>query len=288
MNIDFSIVIPAKNEEASLIKLLPNIKNLYPSTEIIVVDDGSSDNTSDVVTANNCRLVSHPYSLGNGAAIKSGARASTSEYILFMDADSQHNPESIGDLLNKINSGYSMVVGARTKDSQANIFRAIANNFYNFIASKVTGHKIMDLTSGFRIVNRKLFCQYLYLLPNGFSYPTTITMAFFRSGYTVSYVPIVANKRKGKSHINPFVDGMRFLIIILKVGSLYSPLKFFTPVSLILFTIGVCNYFYTYITHGTFTNMSALMILISFIVFMFGLLAEMLTVLTYANNKQND
>ncbi len=290
MTSDITIVIPAKNEEDNLPLLLSELNKTLPDCKIILVDDGSSDETKAIAVSHGCQVVSHPYSLGNGAAIKTGARAAKTKYVLFMDADGQHDTKDISKLLTKVNEGYSMVVGARDNKSQANILRKFANALYNYIASKVTGHKIYDLTSGFRIVDRELFCKFLFLLPNGFSYPTTITMAFFRSGYTVAYSEIRAKKRKGKSHINPLVDGMRFLVIIIKVGSLYSPLKFFTPASAVFFLLGLINYIYTYTTDGTFTNMSALLLIFAFFIFLFGLLAEMITVLTYAsmNNDRKE
>ena len=286
MSIEFSIVIPAKNEEENLKTLLPNIRSLFPDVDLIIVNDGSTDETASIANKFAAKVINHPYSMGNGAAIKSGARASKTEYIVFMDADGQHDPNSIQHLIDRLNKGYDMVVGARTTDSQASMLRGIGNRIYNFIASKVTGHKIQDLTSGFRAVKRELFNRFLYLLPNGFSYPTTITMAFFRSGYSVAYEPIIAKQRLGKSHINLTKDGLRFLVIIIKIASLYSPLKVFTPVALLTFMLGFANYAYTYLTVERFTNMSALLFIISIIIFMLGLLAEQITVLTYAASER--
>ena len=286
MSTDYSIVIPAKNEELNLPSLLNKLNELYPTTTIIVVDDGSTDKTANIAIAAGCKVISHRYSMGNGAAIKAGARACITEKIVFMDADGQHDPESIKSLIQKLDEGFDMVVGARTSKSQANILRGIGNKTYNYIASKITGYEIKDLTSGFRAVRRELFNRFLYLLPNGFSYPTTITMAFFRSGFSVAYEPIDAKQRKGKSHINLATDGLRFLIIIIKIASLYSPLKVFTPVSLITFLLGIANYAYTYITVERFTNMSALLFIVSIIIFMLGLLAEQVTVLTYAASER--
>lgn len=286
MSVDFSIVIPAKNEENNLISLLPSIRSLYPDKTLIIVDDGSTDNTAKIANKYGAQVVSHPYSMGNGAAIKSGARACLSKYIIFMDADGQHDPKFIQTLIDKLDSGYDMVVGARTSDSQANLLRGLGNKIYNFIASKVTDHDVKDLTSGFRAVKKDLFIKYLYLLPNGFSYPTTITMAFFRSGYAVAYEQITAHKRKGKSHIKLSKDGIRFFIIIIKIASLYSPLKVFTPVSIITAALGFANYAYTYFSAERFTNMSALLIIVSIVIFMLGLLAEQITVLTYAASER--
>ena len=288
MTSDYTIVIPAKNEEDNLPLLLSELNKILPDCKIILVDDGSTDETKTIALSHGCQVVSHPYSLGNGAAIKTGARAAKSEFIVFMDADGQHQPHDIKLLMNKIELGYDMVVGARTTESQANIVRGLGNRTYNYIASKVTGHKIKDLTSGFRVVRRELFIKYLYLLPNGFSYPTTITMAFFRSGYSVAYESIVAKKRIGKSHINLIRDGLRFFIIIIKIATLYSPLKVFTPVSFIAASLGIINYAYTYIVAERFTNMSALLIIVSIIIFMLGLLAEQITVLTYASSQRRE
>lgn len=286
MSTEFSIVIPAKNESENLETLLPKIRSTFPTTPIIVVNDGSTDNTETIAKQYASQVITHPYSMGNGAAIKSGARACETKFIVFMDADGQHDPVYVQKLIDRVQNGYDMVVGSRTHESQANLLRGLGNKAYNYIASKVTGHEIKDLTSGFRAVKRSLFVRFLYLLPNGFSYPTTITMAFFRSGFSVAYEPIIAKKRLGKSHINVSKDGIRFLIIIIKIASLYSPLKVFTPVSIITALMGLTNYAYTYLTAERFTNMSALLLIISIIIFMLGLLAEQITVLTYAASER--
>lgn len=234
-----SIIIPAKNESRGLVKILPELRKYHPEFEIIVVDDGSDDDTGSICRKNEVTLITHPYSLGNGAAIKSGARVASGEILVFMDADGQHNPEDIPKLLARIEEGYDMVVGARSSSSQASVGRLCANAFYNWFASIMVGQKIDDLTSGFRAVNALKFRQFLHLLPNGFSYPTTCTMAFFRSGYTVGYVPIRVSQRIGKSHIKIFKDGIRFLLILFKIGTLYSPLKIFLPISALSFLTGI-------------------------------------------------
>lgn len=282
---NFSIIIPAKNEAASLRLLLPQIKERCPGAEIIVVNDGSTDETSQICSDFTIREVVHPYTKGNGAAIKSGARAATGDVFVFMDADGQHSPDDIAGLLEKLSDGYDMVVGARGSESQASVGRDLANRFYNRLASYMTGHKVEDLTSGFRVVRREKFLEFLHLLPNGFSYPTTSTMAFFRAGYSVSYCPIVAGSREGKSHIKPIKDGVRFLLIIFKIGTLYSPLKIFFPFAFSVFMLGVSYYGYTFITEGRFTNMSALMFTTSLIVFMVGLVSEQITALMYKGNE---
>jgi len=276
-----SVIVPAKNEAASLPTLIAGLKALDQVREIIIVNDGSTDKTSEICREFNVIEVKHPYSKGNGAAIKSGVRASTGDILLFMDADGQHRPEDIPALLAKMNEGYDMVVGARSKASQASIGRLVANGFYNRFASWMVEQKIEDLTSGFRVVKAEKFKRFLYLLPNGFSYPTTSTMAFFRAGFSVGYLPFVAQKRTGTSHIHYVKDGVRFLLIIFKVGSLYSPLKLFTPISLGFFVLGLVRYVWTYNQNATFTNMSALLFVSAVIVFLIGIVSEQITMLMY-------
>lgn len=276
-----SIVLPAKNELASIDVLFAGIRAALPHAELILVDDGSTDDTAEIARAQGAKVVSHPYSLGNGAAVKSGARAASGDILIFMDADGQHDPADIPHLLAKLHEGYDMVVGARGVGSQASVGRSLANSFYNWFATLITGHKILDLTSGFRVVRAERFKRFLYLLPNGFSYPTTITMAFFRSGYPVGYVPIHAAKRQGTSHLRPLRDGVRFLLIMFKVATLYSPLKLFFPVSAAFFATGLGYYLYTFLTLGRFTNMSALLFTAAIVVFMMGLISEQITALNY-------
>ena len=285
MKNNISIIIPAKNECPGLGSILPALCNLYPEDEIIVVDDGSTDDTIKVCQSFPVKIVKHNYSKGNGASIKSGARAAAGDIFVFMDADGQHSPDEIHKLLNEIAKGHDMVVGARTMNSHASFARGVANTFYNRFATWVSGHKVLDLTSGFRAVRSDKFRQFLYLLPNGFSYPTTITMALFRAGYSIAYVRVKVIDRIGKSHIRPIVDGLRFLLIIFRIGTLYSPLKFFAPASLLFFIAGVGYYTYTYYTLGRFTNMGTMLFIISILVFLIGLISEQLTMLLYSNSQ---
>lgn len=276
-----SIVLPAKNEERGLKLMLPKLKDGYPDAEIMVVNDGSTDGTLAICKQYGVRVISHAYSMGNGAAIKTGARNAKGDVLAFMDADGQHDPQSLSALLLELDKGFEMVVGARLAHTHASRLRQIANSFYNKFASWVTGHSIKDLTSGFRVAKAKQFREFLYILPNGFSYPTSITMAFFRSGYPVSYVPIEAAQRIGKSHIRVLHDGVRFLLIIFRIGTLYSPLKIFLPFSALFFSIGIGYYLFTYITQGRFTNMSALLLITSILIFLIGLVSEQITTLLY-------
>jgi glycosyltransferase involved in cell wall biosynthesis len=283
MSYDLSIILPAKNEAKSLASLLPRLHELYPDEEIIVVDDGSEDDTKSVCSENSVKVISHVYSMGNGAAIKTGARNATGNILVFMDADGQHKPDNIDRLLEKLNAGFDMVVGARHADTHASFARQVANSFYNKVASWMTGYPIEDLTSGFRAARARHFNKFIYLLPNKFSYPTTITMAFFRSGLPVGYVPIKALNRtgEGKSHINLLKDGFRFFIIILKIGALFSPMRFFLPISGILFATGLAYYGYTYITWGRLTNMSAILFVSSLFTFLMGIISEQISALHY-------
>ncbi len=279
--LSLSIIIPAKNEARGLGSLLPELNKQYPEAEIIVINDGSTDATPDVCSANKVRTINNPYSKGNGAAIKSGARAAKNDILVFMDADGQHKPSDIPRLIETLLKGYDMVVGARSNKSQASIARLVANRFYNKLASWMVGREVADLTSGFRAARSEKFREFIHLLPNGFSYPTTSTIAFFRAGYSVAYVPIEALAREGKSHIKLARDGIRFLLIIFRIGTLYSPLKLFFPISLIHFSIGVAYYGYTYMTMGRFTNMSALLFSMAIFIFLIGLIAEQITMLLY-------
>ena len=279
-----SIVIPAKNESGAIGGVVAAAKKAWPDAEIIVVDDGSSDAPAEIASEAGASVIQHPESLGNGAAVKAGARVATGDIIALMDGDGQHDPEELGPLLQKLEDGYDMVVGARNTGSHASVGRLFANGLYNAVASWLTGRPILDLTSGFRVARATLFKEFLYLLPNGFSYPTTITMAFLRSGYPLCYLPIEAAKRVGKSHIRPIRDGLRFMVIIFKVATLYSPLKIFVPISGLFFATGLGYYAYTYATAGRFTNMSMLIISASVIVFLIGLISEQITALTYSKS----
>lgn len=276
-----SVVIPARNEAERLIALLAQLRDQLPGAEVLVVDDGSTDNTAEVARQAGARVLSHPYSMGNGAAIKTGTRDADGNVIVFMDGDGQHDPADIPRLLAKLDEGYEMAVGARRYDTHASLGRRFANQFYNRLASWMTGHRIEDLTSGFRAVRARHFRKFLYLLPNGFSYPTTSTMAFFRSGLPVAYVPIRAAQRSGKSHIRLLRDGVRFIVIILRIGALFSPMRFFLPLSLVFFFTALGYYGYTYTTMGRFTNMSAVLFIYSLTLFVIGLVSEQISALHY-------
>jgi len=280
---NLSVVIPARNEAEGLATLLPELIAALPGAEVILSDDGSTDGSSELARTLGVHVTRRPYGAGNGAAVKAGARAASREWIVFMDGDGQHRAQDVERLLARLEEGYEMVVGARSASGQASKHRGLANAFYNRLASWMVGHPVKDLTSGFRVVRRKRFKEFLHLLPNGFSYPTTSTMAFFRAGYAVAYEPIdVQQRTKGTtSHVRILRDGARFLLIIFKIGTLYAPVKLFAPVSFAFLAAGLANYAYTYFSQGRFTNMSALMFSASVIVFLIGLISEQITALMY-------
>lgn len=279
-----SVVMPAKNEAGAIRKVIESVRQVLPHAEIVVVDDGSTDDTAKIAVDAGVRLVSHPYSMGNGAAIKTGARSANGDLIVFMDADGQHDPADIPRLAEQIEQGFDMSVGARSRDAHASLGRGIANRFYSRLASYMAGQQILDLTSGFRAVRGNRFRKFLYLLPNGFSYPTTITMAFFRAGYSVAYVPITAAQRIGKSHIHPLKDGLRFLLIIFKIGTLYSPLKLFIPIAFAHGLLGISYYAYTYSTSARLSVATVFMLTAAVTIFLIGLVSEQITALMYKDD----
>src|SRR3990170_185237 len=269
-----SVVLPAFREERVIGAVIQGVRSVMGSgCEIIVVDDGSPDNTGKAAEEAGARVLRHPYNMGNGAAVKSGIRAATGDVIVMMDSDGQHKPEDIPRLLEQVGI-FDMVIGARTKASETSVHRDVANAIYNRFATYLTKKEILDLTSGFRAIKADIAKRFVYLLPNTFSYPTTLTLSLIRSGHSVEFIPIVARKREGKSKIKLFKDGIRFLLIMLKIATLYSPFRVFLPVSAGFITSGIGYYVYTFITTHRFTNMSALLISNGIIIFMMTLIAE--------------
>jgi glycosyltransferase involved in cell wall biosynthesis len=289
-NASVSLLIPAHNESRSiggvLDKAIAVMKSLSRPWEIIVVDDGSSDQTLDSIKDRPVRIVAHPYNIGNGAAIKTAIRHANSEILVLMDADGQHNPEDIPRLIAAIGP-YDMVVGARTNGFSHNRHRAIANQFYNLLAAYVAHFAIKDLTSGFRAVKSQVLKRFTYLLPNTFSYPSTLTLALLRAGYSLKYEPILTGSRAGKSKISLLSDGIRFLLIIFKIATLFSPLKIFLPFSWLFFALGLGNYAHTYITAHRLTNMTVLCFVAGFLFFLLGLISEQIAQLRFDRSEEH-
>lgn len=285
-----SVVVPAYNEEDIIGYIIQRItdtltKSEY-SFEVIVIDDGSTDKTAINAKEAGGRVFRHPYNIGNGAAIKTGIRNAQGEIIVMMDADGQHPPEDIPRLLEKIDP-YDLVVGARTKESDSAIHRDIANTAYNLLASYVSGKRIEDLTSGFRAIKASTARGFVYLLPNQFSYPTTLTLATLRTGRSLAYVPIVSPKRVGKSKIRLLRDGFRFLLIILRIATFYSPLKIFIPISALMFLTGFGYGLFKVLALGLpYGPTSAMLMTISVVVFLVGLVAEQVTQLRFERSER--
>lgn len=279
-----TVLLPAFNEGEIIGSTINSLRKLYPDYEILVIDDGSTDNTLQNAIDAGANVWPHPYNMGNGAAIKTGLRCAAGQWVVMMDADGQHDPADIEKLL-LFRDKFDMVVGARNSSGQAGLHRLVANRIYNRLASYVSKFTIEDLTSGFRLVKKDTVSQFIYLLPNTFSYPTTMTMAYLRSGRSIKYVPIATKQRTGKSKIKLLQDGTRFFLIITKVATLFSPLRVFLPVSALFFCTGLGYYLYTFITSHRFSNMSALLFTTSVIIFMMGLVSEQITQMRYERTK---
>jgi glycosyltransferase involved in cell wall biosynthesis len=268
---EVSVVIPAYNEEEAIAEVVAALRR-GRWKEVIVVDDASADRTAERAEAAGARVIRHPYNKGNGAAVKTGIREARGEVVLLMDADGQHSPEDAERLVAPI-GGHDLVIGARTSGDQG-AARAAANAVFRALASWLTHRPIPDLTSGFRAARRERLLEILHLLPNGFSYPTTSCLALLKSGYNVAFVPIRVRPRAGRSKIQPLRDGVRFLLIILKIVTLYSPLKVFFPISAVSFFLGLAYGIWNVAEHGKIPMGSALLIQLAVVVFLFGLISE--------------
>ena len=275
--LDIPIIIPAHNEEEGIADVINGIKQLNAGYEIIVVDDGSTDNTYKLAAETGVTVIRHPYNKGYGAALKTGIRNAEADIVLFMDADGQHKPGDIKKLMQYIGE-YDMIVGARTKKSKISLLRRPGKKVLSITANYLAGMKIPDLNSGFRALKKNVAMEFMHILPNSFSFSTTITLALITSGYSVKYVPIDAPERVGKSKIKPFRDGFRFILMIVRTISLFNPLKIFLPVSVLLFLSGMSSLIYD-IIHGNIGDTSLLLIISSVLIFFFGVLSDQVSVL---------
>jgi glycosyltransferase involved in cell wall biosynthesis len=281
-----TLIIPVHNEAVNIADLVKRSRDVIgPDGEVLVVDDGSTDGSGRLARDAGARVVSHPYRMGNGAAIKTGIRQARGSVVVMMDGDGQHDPADIPRLLAEIGP-YDMVVGARATGSQSDVHRWLGNRFYNVFASYLTNRPILDTTSGFRAIKASLARRFVYLLPNAFSYPTTLTMATIRAGHSVTFVPIVTARRKGTSKLHPVRDGLRFLVIMFKIATLYSPIKVFLPLSVLFFATGLGYYLYTFIEARRFTNMSALLFINAVIIFLMGLVSEQIAQMRFEHSER--
>jgi glycosyltransferase involved in cell wall biosynthesis len=281
---DVSIVIPAFNEGPAVADVVSALKAVATWHEIIVVDDGSRDDTAVRAKAAGACVIRHPYNKGNGAAVKSGIRSATGEFVLIMDGDGQHRPEDAQRMVSRLGE-YDLVIGSRSTSTQATQARRFGNSALNRLASYLTGRSIPDLTSGFRAARREQLREFLHLLPNGFSTPTTTTLAFIKAGYNVGFEPVEARPRVGTSKIRLAHDGSRFLLIILKIVTLFSPLRVFLPISLLCFALGVGYALYTIYWEMHVTNSSVLLIMLAVIVFLVGLVSEQISALRFEGRR---
>lgn len=282
-----TVIIPAYNEGDAIGKVIGKVRELRPQAEVLVVDDGSQDDTSESARRAGARVIRHPYNKGNGAAVKTGLRNATGEVVLLLDADGQHPPEDIERVLAEIGE-YDLVVGARTRDSESAWIRNLGNAIFNNLATYLSGRKIPDLTSGFRAMRRDYIMEFIHLLPNLYSYPTTSTLAFIKAGYNVKFVPIRARKGTGRSNTRIVRDGVRAIVIILRMITLFAPMKIFLPVSAILFVLGVVygmvNIFIWGL--GRIPNGSVLFILSSLFIFLFGLISEQIAAMRFESSQR--
>jgi glycosyltransferase involved in cell wall biosynthesis len=275
-----SVVIPAFNEADAIAALIAGLRAAAAWREIFVVDDGSDDDTGARAAAAGARVLRHPYNKGNGAAVKTGLRHATGDFVLILDADGQHQAADAPRLVSQLDA-FDLVVGARSSHTQASAARRLGNDVLNRLASYLAERPIPDLTSGFRAARRECLLEFIHLLPNGFSTPTTTTLAFLKAGYSVTFEPIDAARRRGASKVRLASDGARFLLILLKVVTIFSPLRIFLPISAASFALGAAYAFWTIATQSHVTNSSVLLILMSVVIFLVGLVSEQIASLRF-------
>jgi len=279
-----SIVVPAFNEASSIARLVADLRAAARWRELLVVDDGSTDETPALAAEAGARVIRHPYNKGNGAAVKTGIRHATGRFVLIVDADGQHRAADAVRLVSRLDD-YELVVGARSPASQASFARRLGNSALNRLASYLTERPIPDLTSGLRAARREHLVEFLHLLPNGFSTPTTTTLAFLKAGYSVRFEPIEVEGRSGASKIRLGPDGVSFFLILLKVITIFSPLRVFAPVSAAAFVVGAVYAAWTIVTQSHVTNSSVLLIVLSVVIFLVGLIAEQISSLRFEGRR---
>jgi glycosyltransferase involved in cell wall biosynthesis len=280
-----SVVIPAYNEALVIGKVIKDLKKIKEVSEILVVDDGSTDGTKNAAENAGAKVIRHPYNKGNGASVKTGIRQASNDIVILMDGDGQHSPSFIPKFIKQLEE-YDLVIGSRDSAAEANSLRRIGNNILKMVASYLSGYKIKDLTSGYRAAKKEYIKEFLPLFPNRYSYPTTSTLAFLKAGYNVGYVPITTEKRVGKSKLKPFRNGFKFMLIILRISTLFSPMKFFLPLSVISLISGVIYGLYSVIDHMKLPNTAVLLISVGILIFMMGLISEQIAMLRFERHDR--
>ena len=279
-----SIVIPAFNEAASIGGVVAALRAAAPWHDVLVVDDGSTDDTAQRAAEAGADVVRHAYNMGNGAAVKTGIRRTSGAFVLIVDGDGQHQAADAERLVSHLQD-YDLVVGARSGQTQSSVARRLGNALLNALASYLTGRRIPDLTSGFRAARRECLLEFMHLIPNGFSTPTTTTLAFLKAGYSVRFEPIEAAQRAGSSKIHLGSDGFGFFLILLKVITIFSPLRIFVPISVGAFALGAGYGAWTIATQSHVTNSSVLLILLSVVIFLVGLISEQISSLRFEGRR---
>jgi glycosyltransferase involved in cell wall biosynthesis len=279
-----SVIVPAFHEAAGIADVVAALIAAGPWREILVVDDGSGDDTGERARAAGATVLRHPYNKGNGAAVKTGLRHATGAHVLIVDGDGQHSPSDARRLVDRLGD-FDLVVGARATATQATLGRRVGNAVLNGLATYLTGRRIPDLTSGFRAARREVLSEFIHLIPNGFSTPTTTTLACIKAGYSVDFVPIDARQRHGSSKIRLARDGAKFFLIVLKIVTFFSPLRVFLPVSLVCFALGAIYAAWTIATQSHITNSSVLLIVVSVVIFLMGLVSEQIAALRFEGRR---
>jgi glycosyltransferase involved in cell wall biosynthesis len=279
-----SVIVPAFHEAEGIADVVSALVTAGPWHEIIVVDDGSRDDTGGRARAAGATVLRHPYNKGNGAAVKTGLRHATGVHVLIVDGDGQHSPSDARRLVERLGD-FDLVIGARAAATQATIGRRAGNAALNGFATYLTGRRIPDLTSGFRAAKRTVLVEFLHLIPNGFSTPTTTTLACIKAGYSVEFVPIEAGRRQGSSKIKFARDGAKFFMIIVKIVTFFSPLRVFLPVSIVCFSVGALYAAWTIATQSHLTNSSVLLIVVSVVIFLMGLVSEQIAALRFEGRR---
>jgi glycosyltransferase involved in cell wall biosynthesis len=279
-----TIVVPAFNEAGSIAGVVTAMLAAAPWHEVLVIDDGSNDGTGEAAERAGARVVRHPYNKGNGAAVKTAIRSATTEWIAIIDGDGQHPAEDAARLTGRCGD-FDLVIGARDPRTQATAGRRAGNAVLNWLASYLTERPIPDLTSGFRVARREYLLEFIHMLPNGFSTPTTTTLAFMKAGYNVTFEPIGARQRVGTSKIRLASDGAKFLLILLKIITIFSPLRIFAPISALAFSVGAVYGVWNFVYHDRIPNGAVLALMFSVMVLLVGLVSEQITTLRFEGRR---